>query len=155
MVCVAMSFQYRDEILGGFALRGAQTKFEERVTRIVGPDAQIEYRDSSERSAMLAIRVPGSTFDDEAEQLRLLDEVWIAYAHEFAEGGMPIDSIAIAGELDPQLKVGGSRFEGVADLVERTGVAAPPLHSMYADKGYFDPSKEALPAEPPTEPETE
>lgn len=147
MVCVAMSFQYRDEILGGFALRGAQASFEERVRQAVGPDAAIEYRDQSDRSALLAVRVPASTFDDDAAQARLLDAIWQAYAEEFAGGGMPLETIVIAGELDPQLKVGGSRFAAVADLAARTGVPAPPLHPMYADKGYFDASKEAVPAD--------
>ena len=149
VVCVAASFQYRNEILGGFALRGAQTSFEERVERELGGEVTIEYRDSSERSAMLVVVPPAETWEREAGLERASETVWRAYAEEFAGGGMPIETIVLARYVDPPLKSG--HFFGVGDIAARTGVPAPPLHPMYADKGYFDPSKESGPAEAATD----
>ena len=143
LVCIAASFQYRNEILGGFALRGAQTKFEERVRLAVGPDARIEYGESSERSARLLVHVPAATLVDAEAVATTLDDVWVAYAESFAGGGMPVDSI----ELVPSDPLAEALTSTSSELAARTGVPAPPLHAMYADKGYFDPSQESLPTD--------
>ena len=149
VVCVAASFQYRGEILGGFALRGAQTSFEERVQRAVGPEAVVEYRDQTERSAVLVVQVPSTTYHDPDERNGAADAVWVAYAEEFAAGGMPVEMIVLTPVLLADLKL--ADYYPVGDLAARTGVPAPPLHAMYAEKGYFDPSTEAGPAEAATD----
>lgn len=140
VVCVAAGLWNREAIVGGFALRGAQTRFEERVRGAVDPTVTIDYSDSSERSAALTITVPRAVFDDEASRAKAFDDVWTAYAEEFAGGGMPIDRIFISTS-------GAGESLGVGDLAARTGVPAPPLHAMYAEQGYFDASQEAVPGD--------
>jgi len=145
LVCLGAGLYHRDAILGGFALRGAQTRFEERVRGVVGPGVRIEYRDESERAAMLVVSVPAATYDDPDARAEAAGSVWTAYAEEFAGGGMPVATVTLVRDASAAVDA-ESRFP-VGGLIEETGVGAPPLHPMYAEKGYFDASQEAVPGD--------
>jgi hypothetical protein len=91
-----------------------------------GASATMNFFPDDEGRMVLALGVPGELTPERIREIQ--DATWKSYAKAFAEGGFELHAVAVGtpGAGKGGVKGWKDNAATVADLVARTGVAAPP-----------------------------
>jgi hypothetical protein len=129
LCCGGAFLLFKDEVTSIFRFSGGVVRLQQAVQAEVAHDAKVSLVPSDEPGVDLALGVSEELSEERAEELQ--DQYWRIYARAFANGGFRVRRLGV-GRLGGEgrgrtVDLGTVRWVSVDELVERTGVAAPPV----------------------------